>query len=250
MFAIVVAWLTWGKHWSGKLVLSHCDSQSVVDLRQHGSSCCPISWHLSVACFFTAANNNYTIVIRHIPSAYNVIADALPRAQMPSSMHWHLGQHHWSSGQATTFFLNKSTAASLRRTYNTSMSWYTEFCRQRKWSPFPASESSLVEFVPSAASNVQYQTLKVYLVGIKHHHQLACMPDPVATSIRLPLILRGIRRHWLRLPPKPRLPITIKIIGQMKSTLPEHLDLSTDDRQMYWAAFTTTFFGFLQNLRL
>ena len=106
--------------------------------------------------------------------------------------------------------------------------------------------ASLVEFVVSAASEVQYQTLKVYLAGIKHHHQLAGMPDPVATSIRLPLVLRGIRWHGLRLPPKPRLPITIKIISQIKSVLQERLDLSTNDRQMYWAAFTTAFFGFLR----
>ena len=86
---------------------------------------------------------------------------------------------------------------------------------------------------------------RIYLAGIKHHHQLAGMPDPVATSIRLPLVLRGIRRRGLRLPPKPRLPITIKIIGQMKSVLQECLDLSTDDRQMYWATFTTAYFGFL-----
>ena len=32
----------------------------------------------------------------------------------------------------------------------------------------------------------------------------------------------------------------------MKSALRERLDLSTDDRQMYWAAFTTAFFGFLR----
>ena len=116
----------------------------------------------------------------------------------------------------------------------------------------PSLRPSLVEFVASAASEVQYQMLKVYLAGIKHHHQLARMPDPVATSIRLPLVIQGIIRCGLRLPPKPRLPITIKIIGQMKSVLRERLDLSTDDRQMYWAALprpSLAFFG-ARNLRL
>ena len=59
-------------------------------------------------------------------------------------------------------------------------------------------------------------------------------------------MLRGIRRRGLRLPPKPRLPITIKIMGELKCALQERLDLSTDNRQMYWAAFTTVLFGFLQ----
>ena len=70
-----------------------------------------------------------------------------------------------------------------RRTYNTGVSRYTELCRQRKWSPFPVSESSLVEFVASAALEVHYQTLKIYLAGIKHHHQLAGMPDSEFTAL-------------------------------------------------------------------
>ena len=85
----------------------------------------------------------------------------------------------------------------------------------------------------------------MYLPGIKHHHQLAGLPHPIATSIRLPLVLRGIRRRGLRLPPKPRLPITIKIMGELKCVLQERLDLSTDNCRMYWAAFTTVLFGFL-----
>ena len=32
---------------------------------------------------FTPANKYYTVVVRHIPDAYNVIADALSHAQMP-----------------------------------------------------------------------------------------------------------------------------------------------------------------------
>ena len=153
----------------------------------------------------------------------------------PSSMHWHLWQHHGQlyylrklsplvSLISSQILSNESIAASSRCTYNTGVSRYTEFCRQRKWSSFPASELSLVEFVASSASEVQYQTLKVYLAGIKHHHQLAGMPNTVATFIRLFLVLRGIRRCGHQLPLKPLLPITIKIVGQMKLALREHLD--------------------------
>ena len=112
-FGFVVACLTWGKHWSGKLVLFHCDNQSAVDLWQHGPFHCPNLMALVRCLFFTAANINYTVVIRHIP-------------------------------------------------------------------------------------------------------------------------------------PTPCLPITIKIMSQMKSVLRERLDLSTDNRQMYWDAFTGAFFGFLR----
>ena len=83
LFAVVVACLMWGKTWSVKRVLFHCDNQSVVHLWQHGSSSCPNLMALVRWLFFTAANNNYTVVVRHILNAYNVIADALSHAQMP-----------------------------------------------------------------------------------------------------------------------------------------------------------------------
>ena len=62
----------------------------------------------------------------------------------------------------------------------------------------------------------------------------------MAANINYTVVIRHI-------PPTPCLPITIKIISQMKSMLRERLDLSNDDRQMYWVAFTVTFFGFIRS---
>ena len=50
LFAIVVACLTTGIHWSGKWVFSHYDNQRIVHLWQHGSSRCPNLMALVVAC--------------------------------------------------------------------------------------------------------------------------------------------------------------------------------------------------------
>ena len=83
LFAAVVAGLTWGKHWAGKRVLFHCDNQSVLDVWQQGSARCLNLMALVRRLFFTAANNNFTVIIRHIPGSSNVIADALSGAQMP-----------------------------------------------------------------------------------------------------------------------------------------------------------------------
>ena len=52
LFAVIVACLTWGKRWSGKRVLFHCDNQSIVDLWQQGSSRCPSLMHSFDACFY------------------------------------------------------------------------------------------------------------------------------------------------------------------------------------------------------
>lgn len=82
LFAIVLACLAWGHHWSGKRILFHCDNQAVADLWQKGSSRSPSQMVLVRCMFFTAATNNYHISIRHIPGSLNVVADALSRAQM------------------------------------------------------------------------------------------------------------------------------------------------------------------------
>ena len=174
----------------------------------------------------------------------------------PSLINWYLTQHHGQLHCLSKLSLLVSWTSSHILSKRKHRRLITTHLQHRRVTVYgvlqteevvtvPSLRASLVEFVASAASEVQYEMLKVFLAGIKHHHQLARMPDTVATTIRLPLVLRGIRRRGLRLPPKPHLPITIKIIGQMKSTLLEHLDRSNNDRQMYWATFTTAFFGFL-----
>ena len=83
LFAVVVAGLMLGKQWTAKRVLFHCDNQRVVDVWQHGSARYPNLMALVCCLFFTAASNNFTVIIRHISGSSNVIAAALPRAQMP-----------------------------------------------------------------------------------------------------------------------------------------------------------------------
>ena len=140
-------------------------------------------------------------------------------------MNWYLRQHHSQLhclrkllqlvSQTGSHILSKQKHPCLITTHvQQSRVTVYEDLQTQEVVTVPSLRASLVEFVVSAASEVQYQMLKVYLAGIKHHHQLAGMPDPVATSIRLPLVLRGIRRRGHRLPPKSRLPITIKIIGK------------------------------------
>ena len=73
---------------------------------------------------------------------------------------------------------------------------------------------------------------------------------PQSHGTRLSLVFTAANINYTvvirHIPPTPCLPITIKIMSQMKSVLRERLDLSTDDSQMYWAAFTVAFFGFIR----
>lgn len=60
----------------------NCDNQSVADIWQRGTSHSPDLMALVLCVFLTAARNNYTVFINHIPGPSNVIADALSRSQM------------------------------------------------------------------------------------------------------------------------------------------------------------------------
>ncbi len=83
LYAIVMACETWGKHWSGKRLLFHCDNEAVVHVWQAGRSRCPDLMDLVRALFYVAADNNFNVMIRHIAGIDNCIADALSRLQLP-----------------------------------------------------------------------------------------------------------------------------------------------------------------------
>ncbi len=54
LYAIVMACETWGKHWSGKRLLFHCDNEAVVHVWQAGRSRCPDLMDLVRALFYVA----------------------------------------------------------------------------------------------------------------------------------------------------------------------------------------------------
>ena len=82
LFAVVIACLAWGEQWPRKRVVFYCDNQSIPDIWQRGTSRSPDMMTLVRCLFLTAAKNNYTVFIKHIPGSSNVIADALSRSQM------------------------------------------------------------------------------------------------------------------------------------------------------------------------
>ena len=83
LYAVVMACETWGAHWSRKRILFHCDNQAIVSVWESGLSRSTSLMHLVRALFWVAANNNFTVLLRHIPGIDNSIADALSRLQLP-----------------------------------------------------------------------------------------------------------------------------------------------------------------------
>lgn len=66
--------------------------------------------------------------------------------------------------------------------------------------------------------------------------------DPLINCLRIPLVIKGLRREKSTLQRPQKLPITALVLHTIKL----QLDLTTFDDVMLWAAFCTAFFGFLR----
>lgn len=135
-------------------------------------------------------------------------------------------------------------AASTRRTYQAGVTAYCTFCRKYNLAPLPASQTTLRYFCAQMSSSVSYQTIKVYLAGLRLFHIEHGLPDPTRDTPLLHYLCTGIRRcdaHKTRR----RHPITLPLLRTIKGELARSATHSRD-KLAYWAAFTLAFYGFLR----
>jgi hypothetical protein len=141
--------------------------------------------------------------------------------------------------------LANSLAPTTLKTYRAGFNQYLQFCRGLRLAPFPVREQVLENFCVSMAQRVGYLTLKVYCCAIQAFSRLRGFPECIKDMVRLPYVLRGIRRlqgaTHTRLP---RSPVTLLQLHQMLShlaTLPDHFT-----QYMLSAAVLLAFFGLLR----
>ncbi|CAG2240598.1 unnamed protein product [Mytilus edulis] len=79
LYPIVVAAVLWGKHWTRKRIVFHCDNESTVNIINKGRSKVQDIMKLMRKLTWLAAINNFTFSSKHIPGVKNVIADSLSR---------------------------------------------------------------------------------------------------------------------------------------------------------------------------
>ena len=80
LFAIIAAAMTWGHLWDQNRICFHYN-QAIALAWQGKSSKQPKLMTLLRKSFFTAAQNNFTVTIKHLPGTKNSIADAISRMQ-------------------------------------------------------------------------------------------------------------------------------------------------------------------------
>ena len=83
LFPIYLACYIWGKQFHEKRLLFHCDNMAITNIWATGTSKCTKIMSLVRKIFFIAAENNFTVNIKHIPGIDNSVADSLSRFQMP-----------------------------------------------------------------------------------------------------------------------------------------------------------------------
>ena len=143
-------------------------------------------------------------------------------------------------------FLTHGLAPSTRRSYASAQAKFISFCQQLgklhpSGSPCPTDKWTLCLFATFLARTLQHSSIKVYLSGVRALHIDQGFPDPLSNCLRLQRVVRGIKRCQ-GTPSSTRLPIT----DDLMVVIWQSLDLSLPDHQMFWAACSLGYFGFLR----
>ena len=84
LFALVMAYATWGHEWCGSQVKCWCDNEAAVWAIQRQSCRDPALMHLLRCVFFLEAHYQFELVAVHIAGVRNDLADDLSRNRLPS----------------------------------------------------------------------------------------------------------------------------------------------------------------------
>lgn len=112
----------------------------------------------------------------------------------------------------------------------------------------PISEDFLINFVTHCTTRLKlkYDTIKLYLAGIRFHYIRNNLGDPLAGTLRLSYILRAIKKS-LVVPTTQRFPITCDVLIKMCAALSGNQGLfSPFTDLLLQCVFKTAFYGFMR----
>ena len=155
-----------------------------------------------------------------------------------------------SLDQSWQHLLKNSLANNTQKTYSSAQKRFLKFCEEHDFlhpngSAVPASELTILRFIGSLSGFCQASTIRVYLSAVRSLHIQNGLEDPLVGCLRIPLVLRGLRRLKSSNRPQ-KIPITPLVLCSIKS----QLNLDNYDDSMFWAACCMAFFGFLRAAEL
>ena len=184
--------LTWGHHWLGKRVQFNCDNMSIVHAWTGRRSKQPHIMVLLCHLLLVAANNNFTVSLKHVPGIKNPhsrchISEAIHSSifscstgqPKSNSYPWHTERHLNAQLRDT------SLAGSTRAVYHVGVKHFISFCSKRHICPFPAGEQTLVYFAVSLSRSLAPSTISVYINAVGAINMaLLIQPTTISSSTR------------------------------------------------------------------
>ena len=79
LYAITVAFHTWGSEWTHRRIQFHCDNSAVVAVIKSGTSRSSDIMKLVRSLYHISARHNFLVTAEHMPGIANSIADAISR---------------------------------------------------------------------------------------------------------------------------------------------------------------------------
>ena len=141
-------------------------------------------------------------------------------------------------------FRGNAFAETTKKTYQTYLKSYLDFCKQYKLKVIPISSEDLGRYIAFLAQHLKFSSITNYLTIIKLLHLEGGFPDPISSHY-IETILKGVKRVIGDSTEK-KLPITPHILRGIFSTLNlgDSLDLC------FWCACLVAFFSFLRKSNL
>jgi integrase len=143
--------------------------------------------------------------------------------------------------QAIRRLLDNSKSPATRRSYQSDVRMFSEWCRARGLCPLPAEPRTVLEHATWAAEQRRLSSASISrrLAAISYAHKLAGLPSPVRDAEILEL-LAGIRRtHGAA--PKPKAALTADLVARLLAECPKDTLIGKRDRALLAFGFAGAF---------
>lgn len=267
LMTFTLAAIIWGERWQCKRLVFPCRFRETAEILRRGrSSIHPLNKLMRIL-VLTAARNNFVMSAEKMSPfrcgiagllsnfQMDLFRHAVPLAETTSAPFPPILYDIWSLDPVITNLWESSLSGNTRSAYQSGMNCFIRFIALHgiSQSPHTLSEQLFIYFVAfcSKTRNFRYTTIKLYLAGIRHFYIEVYGIDPFLQAdktpfLRLPLILRSIKRIQIPLPIK-RKPITASILRDMCQVLDSTRGICgkyVDN--MLSACITLAFFAFLR----
>ncbi|KAK7464563.1 hypothetical protein BaRGS_00037873 [Batillaria attramentaria] len=228
--AVVQAVSRWAPRWCGKSVIVHTDSTVTKSIINKGRSRNPYINCLLRKMAWECVRRNCDVSAVHVSGSVNVVADTISRDE-PSLREQLLRE--------VADYRSRAFAENTKKTYQTHLRSYLQFCEAMNIQPVPVSETTIAQYAAFLARKLQPTSVAQYLNIVRLLHLECGKPHPFDESWLVKSTLRGIEKVK-GCAPNRKAPMTPQLLLQLKKKLnlarPPDCFLGCDLSDVFWTA--------------